>query len=408
MLRYKVPKETKRKVKSISSTRKRLKEEYARKIKTPKEKLILKVYRDKNEYKVDIVSARALGITKGRQIIGTETPYFTIDQDMVERLEHDDRYEVRFMDEKGKEEIPEEISLEEIFERLDITEYGIGVHGIASGSDEEKATTADSILKTGLQINNNSNSILSTAISLGTDKESDLPSIQRQIVEYYYGNGLRVNVVIAVPIEIESENGEKIFLGFPEKNLRTSGQQYEEHCVLDLICSRMKGIPQEFILGYYRDNPDGSGAFIRNPKHYSSLEKEEREELFGRILANMNDRARDINDMVQKGDIERLRNSRNFFKNRSLPTYLLDSAIKHIEKKQEKTGRRLLHVEKTEIREMETESEPSPSISKRRILLSSIKGIRSGDVEKARGIFILGREEPENTRGQDPNQREEE
>ena len=140
------------------------------------------------------------------------------------------------------------------------------------------------------------------------------------------------------------------------------------------------------------------------------MEKEEREELFARILANMSDRARDINDMVQKGDIEKLRNSRNFLKNRSLPTYLFDSAIKHIEKKQEKTGRRPLHVEKTEIREMETKSEPSPSISKRRILLSSIKGreIRQGDVGNARRILILGREEPENTRGQDPNQREEE
>ena len=95
---------------------------------------------------------------------------------------------------------------------------------------------------------------------------------------------------------MENDKGEKIFLGFPNQNKRTAGQQYEEHCILDRICSKLNKIPPQFVLGYYYETQKGSKSFIKNEQHYSNLNKEQREAFFTECSSNMDDISKNYNN----------------------------------------------------------------------------------------------------------------
>ena len=104
--------------------------------------------------------------------------------------------------------------------------------------------------------------------------------------------------MIIIPLYIQNEKGEKIFLGFPEQNTQTSGQQYDEHCILDRICSRLKRIPPQFILGYYQQDSYGNEIFVKNEHHYSNLNEEEKEKLFNECMSNMDNISMNFNNLI--------------------------------------------------------------------------------------------------------------
>ena len=134
---------------------------------------------------------------------------------------------------------------------------------------------------------------------------------------------------------IQNGKGEKIFLGFPERNLKTAGQQYAEHCILDRICSKTKKIPSQFILGYYGQNADGSEFFIKNNQHYSTLNTEAREALFNECAANMDDSSKMFNDLIANRNIERLRELKQRMENMGWESFIMDNAIALVQKQQE-------------------------------------------------------------------------
>lgn len=144
-----------------------------------------------------------------------------------------------------------------------------------------------------------------------------------------------MNVVLAVPLQIQNKNGEKIYLGFPERNKRTSGQQYDEHCILDQVCGKMGKVPSEFILGYYLEHEDGSASFVRNLKHYSNISKEEQESLYQAIFSNMNDFSRKINELIDAKDINKLSEIRAKVQQMGINTANLDNAIIFAQKEKE-------------------------------------------------------------------------
>lgn len=219
----------------------------------------------------------------------------------------------------------EKADLLEILYVLEQGEYGIGIHGIDKGSIEEKKNRAESIINQGLKINNNSKTILSTSISLGINDYNQ--RISQEIMGYQFGNGAKVNVVIAVPLHIQSETGKKIFFGFPEQNKRTSGQQYEEHCILDRICSRLRNLPSQFILGYYCENPDGSESFVKNRQHYSNLTIDKKEDFFNEIFSKMDSICKGYNDLIANGNIERLNQIKEKMSEMGWTSFIVEDSI---------------------------------------------------------------------------------
>lgn len=169
-----------------------------------------------------------------------------------------------------------------------------------------------------------------------------MQAISKEIMGYQFGNGTKANVIVAVPLYIQNENGEKIFLGFPEQNKRTAGQQYEEHCILDKICSKLKKIPPQFILGYYCENSDGRENFIKNGQHYSNLIPEDRENLFTELYSNMDDFSRNCNELINSGDIEGLKKIKEKFETMGMKPYMADNAISLAKKyKDEKENKKM-------------------------------------------------------------------
>lgn len=129
----------------------------------------------------------------------------------------------------------------------------------------------------------------------------------QEIESYKFGSGTKANVIIAVPLYIQNGNGERIFLGFPEQNKNTASQQYDEHCILDRICSKMKRIPSQFILGYIIENQERKNIFIKNEKHYSNLVAKDREVLFDEMYSNMDDISKSYNELIINENIEQIK-----------------------------------------------------------------------------------------------------
>ena len=287
----------------------------------------LMVYKKDGKFYIDNSAAYALNLTNVRAMM-TENPYLIeIGTETLYRVQNNEDIEIEYqeLDKDDKEIKKQKNDLSEILDGLEQGEYGVGIHGIDKGSREEKQGIADSISNEGLNINNNSKTILSTSISLGTNE--DMQRISREISGYQFGNGTKANIIIAVPLYIQNESGETIFLGFPDENKRTAGQQYDEHCILDKICSKMKKIPPQFILGYYYENQDGSESFIKNGQHYSNLSIEDREALFTEISSNMDDISRKYNELIASGNIGQLTQMKERMQQLGWNSSLIDNAL---------------------------------------------------------------------------------
>lgn len=202
--------------------------------------------------------------------------------------------------------------------------YGIGVHGVDKGDIDEKKSIAISISNEGINLNG-SKSILGTAISLGTNYESGY--LAREISEYKFGGGKIMSVVIAVPTYIQNSNQDTIFLGFPQRNTLRSGQQYQEHCILDRICGRLRRIPAEFVLGYFYEENDNTEHFVENPAHYSYLSDIEKDLVYQSCFDNMDDISKRFNELISKGSVEELEQLKQRMQEIGMSTCMVDTAI---------------------------------------------------------------------------------
>lgn len=378
------------------------------------------VYKKDGKFYIDNSAAYALKLTNVRAVM-TENPHLIeIGIETLYRFQNNEDIEIEYQ-ELDKEIKKEKTDLLETLEGLEQGEYGVGIHGIDKGSREEKQGIADSISNEGLNINNNSKTILSTSISLGTNE--DMQRISREISGYQFGNGTKANIIIAVPLYIQNESGETIFLGFPEQNKRTAGQQYDEHCILDRICSKMKKIPPQFILGYYCENQDGSESFIKNGQHYSNLSIEDREVLFTEISSNMDDISRNYNELIASGNIGQLSQIKERMQQLGWNSSLIDNALTLAQKYKEKeisqdVGKRntrqiilntneqsdnLSSPQRKNVRRVildhssQSESLSASTKSKRirRILLDACKGTKLSDIAIAKETLREGLDEPE-------------
>lgn len=385
-------------------------------------KIKLMVYKKDGKFYIDNSAAYALKLTNVRAVM-TENPHLIeIGIETLYRFQNNEDIEIEYQElDKDKKRKKEKSDLSETLEGLEQGEYGVGIHGIDKGSREEKQDIADSISNEGLNINNNSKTILSTSISLGTNE--DMQRISREIRGYQFGNGTKANIIIAVPLYIQKESGETIFLGFPDQNKRTAGQQYDEHCILDRICSKMKKIPPQFILGYYYENQDGSESFVKNGQHYSNLSIEDREALFTEISSNMDDISRNYNELIASGNIGQLSQIKERMQQLGWNSSLIDNALTLAQKykgkeisqdvgkrntrqiilntneqsdnssiQQKRNIRRVLLENRTQ---NESLSNSTESRRTRRILLDACAETKLSDITIAKETLREGLEEPE-------------
>lgn len=298
-----------------------------------KTKRILKVYETQGHFFIEHVAAYSLGLTQVRSVMTDTIKLFEINKEQLSEFMKNDTLEIHFektdAQETTKDNSAEE-QLREALRKLPPNKYGIGVHSISSGTDEQKEETTSDILKSGLNLPPRSQTILSTAISLGENQDSD--TIAQEVIDYYYGQGKKANVVLAIPEVIQSSTGEKIFLGFPERNKKTSAQQYDAHCILDRICACLHLIPKEFILGYYSETSTGEKSFIPNTTHISQLTPVQIDELFSLLSSGMDFVTKKFNDSVSQRKISEIEQARDTWQKNGTPTPLFDSLI-HLSQK---------------------------------------------------------------------------
>ncbi len=366
------------------------------------------VYKKDNKFYIDHSTAYALKLTNVRAIM-TENPHLVeVGLETLKKFQNREDIEIEYKEiNKEKRITTRNRDLSDILEELKQGEYGIGIHGIDKGSNEEKQSTATDICMQGLSINNNSKTILSTAVSLGMNE--NLSKINQDIKGYNFGKGTKTNVIIAVPIYIQNQKGEKIFLGFPSENKRTSGQQYEEHCILDRICAKLNRIPSEFILGYYSQESSGSENFIENLKHYSNISQKEREDLYKEIYLNMDDVSKSYNELITNGNISKLDKMKERMQQLGLNLYMVENSITIVKKYkeqiknkdiEEKKGRKVIL---DDVQKSEVLSDSTKIIRTRKILLNFCKGAKLSDLSNAKEILREGSrmQTQENYRGKE-------
>lgn len=393
-----------------------------------RQKRKLLVYKKDGKFFIDNSAAYALKLKNVRAIMTGKTRLIEIGIETLYRFQNNEDIEIEYQDfNKDKNIKREKSDLIETLTGLEEGEYGIGIHGIDRGNIEEKQGLADIISDEGLKINNNSKTILSTSISLGTNE--DVQRISREISEYKFGNGAKVSIIIAVPLYIQNKDEEKIFLGFPDKNKKTSGQQYEEHCILDRICSKMKIIPPQFILGYYLENPDGTNCFIRNELHYSNLSLEDRESFFTELASNMDDVLKSYNEMITNGNIEKLEQIKISIQKKGFNVSFINNLLtlakkyknqSHQQDIGKKNTRRIIinskeksngssNSQRKNVRRVILDSnlpkKESPDLPKwestRKILLDACKETKNSDLVKAEELLLEGREEQKEQEGRE-------
>lgn len=357
------------------------------------------VYKKNDKFYIDHFVAYALKLTNVRAVMLDNPHLVEVGMETLYRWQNDEDIEIEYqnIDRKKGTTTREEGNLAKDLDELEQGEYGIAIHGIDTGNSTEKQRKASNIMDEGLNINDNSKTILSTAISLGTN--DDVQGLRQNITQYNFGNGIKMNVIIAVPLYIQNRNGQRIFLGFPEENKRTAGQQYEEHCILDQICGKLKKVPPEFILGYYCENADNSVSFIKNLKHYSNIEQEQKEDLYQELSLNMNDTSKKINELIESGNIEQLTQMKEKVQRLDLNAYMVDNAMRLAQKYKEQQDKAPTNsIEKRKILLDHLEEEPSgngatASTEKRktrRILLNSYEETKLSDLSEAREILKDG------------------
>ena len=291
-------------------------------------KRILKVYKKDDHFFIEPASAYALHLTQARAVFSENSNFHEISKEQLDEYINNSEYEIEYYDYLGDLEHNDTsgpAELRKSLESLEQGKYGIGVHAIHSGSPEEKQNKAEEILKNNLSLATSVQSILSTAISLGESSDAQVQA--QEAIDYTYGFGAKLNVILAVPEVIQNAEGQKIFLGFPQENKRTSAQQYEPQCILDRICAKLGYVPKEFILGYYSQSDDEHKSFIPNPNHISKLPKQEIDSLYSILYANMDFITRDLNDMISQGKIEQLENSKETMHSRGVDTAFIDNLI---------------------------------------------------------------------------------
>lgn len=353
-------------------------------------KSILKVYKSDGKFYIDHAAAYRFRLVRVRTVL-TEQPHLVeVDEEFLKKYENDENIEIEYVElDKAKRPIVQETDgLSVVLSQLlGNGEYGIGVHGIDKGDFEQKQKTAENVVKEGLKINFNSKSILSTAVSLGTNKS--IEEIEQEISEYQFGTGTKVSVVIAVPVYIKNQNGDKIFLGFPDENKRTSAQEYEEQCMLDRICAKMKKVPPEFILGYYAETPDGIGYFAENPSHYSKALQKEKESVYEEIESNMDGFSKDLNELIITGNVKKIN---EMIQRISFESKLLKNVLKLTEQYGTKKNVRQIMVGP----EHESKEKKEPTLQKsrvRKVLVGAFDNLTTADLNSAQGLLQEGLEE---------------
>ncbi len=303
-------------------------------------KEILKVYEKQGHYFIELQSAYVLNLTSGRPVMTDTIVLYEITKEQLDEFMHNDDLEVQFQKTDAKtSEIDTygEQELEEALAGLPVNKYGIGIHSIAQGTDVEKEETASNILETGLSLPERTQSILSTAISLG--ENVDPTRLAHEISDYNFGQGKKSNIVFAVPEVIQNSAGEKIYLGFPERNKRTASQQYTPQCILDRICSQLHRIPQEFILGYYSETPAGGKTFVPNDSHVSRQSPEQLDSLFTTLSEGMDQITVGLNELVSNRRVKDIEDGITAFQSRGIPTKLQENLL-HLIKKYEHSPKR--------------------------------------------------------------------
>lgn len=292
----------------------------------------LKVYRKDGKFFVDVPAAFALKLVR-RIVREDNIKYIELSEGKLKEIQNRGNIEIEYTDLDKEEETGEQEQdldgLQETLGDLEYGKYGIGVHEIVGESIEEKQDIAKRIATNGLKMNNNSKTILSTSVSLG-ENEGSTEEIGEEVVRRIFSaSGPRTLVVIASPLHIKNSQGEDVFLGFPEKNRKLSGQQYVEHCILDRICATLGHVPPEFILGYLRDNPDGTRTFERNMQHISNLNEKQIDELCQRLIEiiKKDSLVLPIHQLIANKDVEKLREMMGKMQERGLPSFLIESSI---------------------------------------------------------------------------------
>ncbi len=222
-----------------------------------------------------------------------------------------------------------ENGLEDALLKLENGKYGIGSHEVINGTLEEKEQKAQNIENEGLQLPAGAKTVLSTMVSLGDNSSTIEEQSQGILKRKFLGDQARVLAVVAAPLTITNSKGEKIFLGFPEKNEGMSGQQYSEHSILDRIVQKLGYVPKEFILGYAKVSQEGVVEFSENPDHISNLEQDRIDELYdeqSQIIEN-DQSFKPLHDMIREGQIEKLRQFLKIIVERGLDSTLYQNAI---------------------------------------------------------------------------------
>ena len=200
---------------------------------------------------------------------------------------------------------------------------------------------------------------------------------------------------------MENDKGEKIFLGFPNQNKRTAGQQYEEHCILDRICSKLNKIPPQFVLGYYYETQKGSKSFIKNEQHYSNLNKEQREAFFTECSSNMDDISKNYNNLIANGNFEQLSKIKEKIQQLGWNSDMVDNAITLAQKYKEEIRAKNPRIRQVIIdRDKQNDNQSNQVVQtksqrRRKILLDACTETKLSDISTAKKILKEGLEKQE-------------
>lgn len=211
--------------------------------------------------------------------------------------------------------------------------YNVALHGIRASNGSKEI--AESIMENGLIMRAGTNSIRCTTIQFGDEyrNENFKEELAYNLENYQFGaDSEGYTVIVATPTVLRNSAGEMLFLGDPyrnknDQNVRTSGQEYETTCILDMVCANLGRIPPEFILGY--ENKDGE--IVNNPNHYSKqVDKEKIDELYTKVKESLSPFELDISQKIANGEFESLENRK-----RLLAIYGMDEILNIIQSAEE-------------------------------------------------------------------------
>ena len=295
-------------------------------------KKILEVYTQNDKLFISNSSAYSLNLINVRAIMSTSPQFIEITPEILANLNQKD-FVFEYI----------QLNEDEIFQKNDNllltlqnlqNNYGVAVHNIITGNLNNKLEIATNITSEGLRLNPAFKTILGSTISVGIN--FDAQNTMEDIINYNLGNSpTPCKIIVASPLILNNGNSQ-LCLGFPEKNLKTAGQQYNEHCILDAICNNLHCIPKEFILGYYYTNENNQSYFIKNNSHFSTMNTDE-QNLFIDNLTNIikGTYFENINHYINTSNIDALNEMGNKLFELGLDTTLIQNSIDLIYKTQQ-------------------------------------------------------------------------